>query len=59
MTWFYNRIFQGALTVSYISLLSNVGENLAARLRIKLFDSLLRQDIQFFDKHKTGELVDR
>ncbi|XP_045174290.2 mitochondrial potassium channel ATP-binding subunit-like [Mercenaria mercenaria] len=52
-------LMQGALTVSYISLLSNVGENLAARLRIKLFDSLLRQDIQFFDKHKTGELVDR
>ncbi|KAL4224808.1 ATP-binding cassette [Mactra antiquata] len=50
---------QGALTVSYISLLSNVGENLAAKLRIKLFDSLLRQDIQFFDKHKTGELIDR
>ncbi|XP_060555918.1 mitochondrial potassium channel ATP-binding subunit-like [Ruditapes philippinarum] len=52
-------LIQGALTVSYISLLSNVGENLAARLRVKLFDSLLRQDIQFFDKHKTGELVDR
>lgn len=52
-------LLQGALTVSYISLISNVGENLAARLRVKLFDSLLRQDIQFFDKHKTGELVDR
>jgi len=45
--------------VSYISLLSNVGENLAAKLKIDLFNSLLKQDIQFFDKHKTGELVDR
>jgi len=51
--------FQGVLTVSYISLLSCVGENLAARLKIRLFDSLIRQDIQFFDKHKTGELIDR
>ncbi|XP_052802636.1 mitochondrial potassium channel ATP-binding subunit-like [Mya arenaria] len=50
---------QGALTVSYISLLSNVGENMSASLKIRLFDSLLRQDIQFFDRHKTGELVDR
>lgn len=52
-------ITQGALTVAYICLLSNVGENLAARLRIRLFDSLLRQDMQFFDKHKTGALIDR
>lgn len=51
--------FQGLLTVSYIALLSNVGENMAAKLKIRLFDSLLRQDIKFFDKHKTGELVDR
>ena len=43
----------------YISLLSNVGENLASRLRVRLFDSLLRQDTEFFDRHKTGELIDR
>ena len=50
---------QGLLTFVYISLLSTVGENVAARMRIKLFDSLLCQDVQFFDTHKTGELVDR
>lgn len=50
---------QGLLTFIYISLLSTVGENVAARMRIKLFDSLLRQDVEFFDTHKTGELVDR
>ncbi|WAR02808.1 MITOS-like protein [Mya arenaria] len=32
---------------------------MSASLKIRLFDSLLRQDIQFFDRHKTGELVDR
>lgn len=50
---------QGLLTFIYISLLSTVGENVAAQMRIKLFDSLLRQDVEFFDTHKTGELVDR
>ncbi|CAG5133666.1 unnamed protein product, partial [Candidula unifasciata] len=50
---------QGLLTFSYISLLSVVGENLAARMRKRLFNSLLQQEIAFFDTHKTGELVDR
>ncbi|XP_061177199.1 mitochondrial potassium channel ATP-binding subunit-like [Saccostrea echinata] len=50
---------QGLLTFTYISLLSTVGENVAARMRRRLFDSLLRQDVEFFDTHKTGELVDR
>ena len=36
-----------------------MGENLAARLRTSLFSSLLQQDIEFFDMHKTGELIDR
>ncbi|KAK3608510.1 hypothetical protein CHS0354_010363 [Potamilus streckersoni] len=52
-------ILQGVFTFIYISILSNVGENLAAKMRTKLFESLLRQDIEFFDRHKTGELVDR
>ncbi|XP_033752437.1 mitochondrial potassium channel ATP-binding subunit-like [Pecten maximus] len=50
---------QSVLTCTYLSLLSTVGENMAARMRTCLFDSILRQDIEFFDKHKTGELVDR
>ncbi|KAK3101490.1 hypothetical protein FSP39_003998 [Pinctada imbricata] len=50
---------QGVLTFCYISLLSMVGENVAARMRTRLFESLLSQDVEFFDKHKTGELVDR
>ncbi|XP_070200308.1 mitochondrial potassium channel ATP-binding subunit-like [Littorina saxatilis] len=52
-------ILQGFLTFSYITLLSTVGENLAVRLRQQLFSAYLKQDITFFDTHKTGELMDR
>ena len=47
------------MTFCYVSLLSTVGENVAARLRKQLFDAYLRQDIEFFDRNKTGELIDR
>ncbi|CAL1535983.1 unnamed protein product [Lymnaea stagnalis] len=50
---------QGFLTLAYISFLAVVGENLASRLRKQLFHSLLQQDIQFFDTHKVGQLIDR
>ena len=52
-------ISQGVLTFLYISLLSSFGERLAARLRNSLFTSLVKQDVQFFDSHKTGELISR
>ncbi|XP_013065801.2 mitochondrial potassium channel ATP-binding subunit-like isoform X1 [Biomphalaria glabrata] len=50
---------QGLFTFVYISLLAVVGENLAYRLRKMLFHSLLEQDVEFFDKHKIGKLIDR
>lgn len=50
---------QGALTFLYITLLSSFGERLAARLRNSLFTALVKQDVQFFDSHKTGELISR
>ena len=50
---------QSGLTFVYISLLSCLGERMAARMRNALFASLIRQDIAFFDAHKTGELVNR
>lgn len=52
-------VIQGALTFVYISLLSSFGERLAARLRNGLFTSLVKQDVEFFDAHKTGELISR
>lgn len=50
---------QAVFTFCYISLLSCLGERLAERMRNALFASLIRQDIAFFDSHKTGELVNR
>ena len=50
---------QSVLTFTYISLLSSFGERFAARLRTALFNSLVCQDVAFFDVHKTGELVNR
>ncbi|XP_006814132.1 mitochondrial potassium channel ATP-binding subunit-like [Saccoglossus kowalevskii] len=50
---------QGILTFGYISLLSSIGERIANRMRKALFQSLIQQDIAFFDANKTGELVSR
>jgi ABC-type multidrug transport system fused ATPase/permease subunit len=35
------------------------GATVVARLRLKLFKNLLRQEISFFDAHATGELTSR
>jgi len=35
------------------------GATVVARLRLKLFANLLRQEISFFDSHPTGELTSR
>lgn len=50
---------QGGLTSTYIWMLSRVGERMALRMRCRLFDSLVKQGIAFFDQHRTGELVSR
>ena len=50
---------QSVFTFLYITLLSHMGERLAVRLRTALFQSLVEQDIAFFDSHKSGELVSR
>uniref|UniRef100_A0A8C3M5Z0 ATP binding cassette subfamily B member 8 n=1 Tax=Chrysolophus pictus TaxID=9089 RepID=A0A8C3M5Z0_CHRPC len=50
---------QALLTFGYIALLSHVGEKVAASMRKALFVSLLRQDVAFFDAHRTGQLVAR
>ncbi|XP_071478299.1 mitochondrial potassium channel ATP-binding subunit-like [Diadema antillarum] len=50
---------QAVCTSGYIAILSAVGERLATRMRTMLFQSLLKQDIAFFDVHHTGELVNR
>ncbi|XP_072324664.1 mitochondrial potassium channel ATP-binding subunit [Scyliorhinus torazame] len=50
---------QGVLTCFYITLLSRVGERVAASIRKELFATLLRQDVAFFDATRTGHLVSR
>ncbi|KAI5750765.1 hypothetical protein M8J77_001089 [Diaphorina citri] len=52
-------VAQSVFTCVYISLLSGLGERIAAKLRCQLFESILKQDIAFFDSTRTGELVDR
>ena len=36
-----------------------IGERVVARLRCNLYKQILRQEIAFFDEHKSGELVSR
>ncbi|XP_050404463.1 ATP-binding cassette sub-family B member 10, mitochondrial [Patella vulgata] len=35
------------------------GQNIVKRMRERLFNSILQQEIGFFDKNKTGELINR
>ena len=52
-------LIQSTLTFFYITSLSCFGERLAARMRIRLFQNLMEQDVAFFDAHKTGEVINR
>ena len=55
----------GISTVSSLSraaqtvLLTVAGERISKRLRQRLFAAILRQKTDFFDEHRTGELVNR
>jgi ABC-type multidrug transport system fused ATPase/permease subunit len=50
---------QSALIGFRSGTLAVAGERISARLRIDAFKSLLRQDIAWFDKQSTGDLVNR
>ncbi|KAJ1988471.1 hypothetical protein H4R33_002417 [Dimargaris cristalligena] len=50
---------QGVFTTAHIYFVSVLGENLSLRLHRELFTSLLSQDMAFFDRYRSGELVDR
>ncbi|XP_060805633.1 mitochondrial potassium channel ATP-binding subunit [Amyelois transitella] len=52
-------IGQAAFTFLYINLLSQVGEKVACQMKQDLFVSILQQDMTFFDRERTGELVNR
>ncbi|XP_071644922.1 mitochondrial potassium channel ATP-binding subunit isoform X1 [Temnothorax longispinosus] len=50
---------QAFFTFIYIYTLSHVGERVAVSLRQDLFKSIIMQDIAFFDKTRSGEIVSR
>ncbi|XP_070515194.1 mitochondrial potassium channel ATP-binding subunit isoform X2 [Cardiocondyla obscurior] len=52
-------IAQAFFTFVYIYTLSHVGERVAVSLREDLFKSIIMQDIAFFDKTRSGEIVSR
>lgn len=52
-------VLQSCFTFVYILLLSQIGEQIAAKLRQDLFKQIIIQDLSFFDANRTGELVNR
>lgn len=50
---------QSAFTFFYIYLLAIIGENVALGMKTDLFSSIMKQDIAFFDQHRTGEIINR
>ncbi len=40
-------------------LFTAAGERIVAQLRLRLFEAIVRQDIEFFDHRRTGELTNR
>jgi len=52
-------VLQSFLTFLYIHLLSQIGEQMGAKIRQDLYQQIVIQDMSFFDKHRTGELVNR
>ncbi|KYF48062.1 ABC transporter permease [Sorangium cellulosum] len=52
-------VVQAAAIALRYALFSTAGERVVARLRAQLFEHLLRQEVAFFDDHRTGELTNR
>lgn len=52
-------VLQAGFTAAYISLLSQIGEQMACKIRQDLFNQLIIQDLAFFDRNRTGELINR
>ena len=48
-----------AAVIGRYTAVQTAGQKIQKRLRKRLFDSYMRQDVQFFDNTKTGELVNR
>lgn len=57
MRLFFIYVMQSVFTGIYIATLSYTGERYATRLRQALLESVLKQDMSFFDTTKTGEIM--
>uniref|UniRef100_A0A3Q0RK99 ATP binding cassette subfamily B member 10 n=1 Tax=Amphilophus citrinellus TaxID=61819 RepID=A0A3Q0RK99_AMPCI len=49
----------GACNAARVYLMESSGEQIIRNLRASLFSSILRQEVAFFDRNKTGELINR
>ena len=52
-------VIGGLCNFGRVYLMRISGQNITAALRTKLFSSILKQETAFFDKNKTGELINR
>lgn len=61
MTWIMGAIFLIGAFANFgrVYIIRASGQRIVTRLRQNLFQSIMRQDMAFFDKTKTGELVNR
>lgn len=59
LTLFVIFVVGGVFTSIRGWLYTLIGERIVARLRKDLFEHIIRQDIQFFDQNKSGELMNR
>ena len=50
---------QALFTFTYIYLLGIMGENMAKEMKVNLFQKIIKQDIAFYDKSRSGELINR
>ncbi|KAJ1982875.1 ATP-binding cassette permease mdl1 [Dimargaris xerosporica] len=52
-------IVGGIANAGRVMLIRTAGERLIMRLRDRLYSALVRQDMAFFDQHRTGDLISR
>ncbi|XP_069117773.1 ATP-binding cassette sub-family B member 10, mitochondrial-like [Argopecten irradians] len=52
-------VIGGLANFGRVYLMNLTGNNIVRRLRSQLFSSIMRQEVAFFDKNKTGELINR
>ncbi|KAJ1921718.1 ATP-binding cassette permease mdl1 [Mycoemilia scoparia] len=52
-------VIGAAANTGRVIMIRTAGERMVARLRTKLFGRILRQDMEFFDRNQSGDLVSR